>query len=413
MLSVKMNREGGLKLRVQPAFLFFSLLFSPLVAGAQIQYQWNAVSPQTFYGSAELGGVLYSREGTRSLGIPYLGLSGGWWLSDPLAFQLAVDGIYAPSRSGVKSLFSAFTVEFKWDVNSTFFHVHNDRFLRPVPVYPLWGLGMMWRLSGGGIEHSFHGMLGLQCPIRLSKYRDAKLEYKCFLLPPNFDNSSEIGCMHTLSVGLILRQGDSPYSRRTDYVTHALGEDWFFGAGMGVNYSAFDIITNPDRGGLSMVGAAPEVMMGRNFSSYWSVRFQLGGLSAHEYYNPQVTSRPKEYRFSFLHCDLMVNLSTILSNRRGIRLNFMPYLGSGPIWRYDNGLFDFAADGGLFLRYYAGRKSDFYLDFRYLMLTPSFAGGTAPSGHFYGVGIPSVTVGYIYNFGRTSNRYRIPLNEVN
>ena len=282
MLSVKMNREGGLKLRVQPAFLFFSLLFFPLVAGAQTQYQWNAVSPQTFYGSAELGGVLYSREGTRSFGIPYLGVSGGWWVSDPLAFQMAFDGIYAPSFGGGNNLFLFVTSEFKWDVNSSFFHVHCDRFLRPVPVYPLWGLGMMWRVNGGSWEHSFHGMLGLQCPIRLDKHRDVKLEYKCFFLPPNFDISQHIGLMHTLSVGLILRQGESPYGRRTDYVTHALGEDWFFGVGAGLNYSAFDIFTNPDRGGLEMIGFAPEVMVGRNFSRYWSVRFQLGGLSAHE-----------------------------------------------------------------------------------------------------------------------------------
>ncbi|MBR4783126.1 MAG: hypothetical protein IK023_04480, partial [Bacteroidaceae bacterium] len=98
-------------------------------------------------------------------------------------------------------------------------------------------------------------------------------------------------------------------------------------------------------------------------------------------------------------------------HRRGARMGIMPYLGAGPVWRYDNVYFDYSADLGLVLRYYLDRKSDLYLDMKYVIVRPSFAGGTGPTGDFYGVGLPSLMVGYIYNFGHNSTRYRMPLNK--
>ena len=106
----------------------------------------------------------------------------------------------------------------------------------------------------------------------------------------------------------------------------------------------------------------------------------------------------------------MVNLTHAVKFTRGVRLNVMPYIGAGMVWRFDNIEFDMAADFGLFFRYYVNRRSDLYADLKYLMVPTPIGGGPGPSGKFYSVGLPSFTVGYIYNVGTSTTRYRQPLN---
>ena len=107
----------------------------------------------------------------------------------------------------------------------------------------------------------------------------------------------------------------------------------------------------------------------------------------------------------------MINISTLVTKGRGVNLNVMPYLGAGPVWRFDNAIYDVAANVGVMLRYYLSQKSDLYLDCRYVVVPPHIGGGTAPSGNFYSVGLPSLTAGYIFNFGHNTTRYRMPLNK--
>lgn len=393
--------------------LLSSLMLVVCLVAAQAQSERSIIYPGTLYGSFGVGAFAYGHSQTSSFGAPYFGLAGGCWIADPLALQLAVDGVMGPSYSGDNSLFIFASTEFKWDVNKTFFHVYNNNFLSPIPFYPMLGLGLAWRneMEGGAVERAIQSMLGIQVPFRLNSHLDAVLEYKCFFLPQDFDLSFGDNFMHTFGLGLMFRQGDDPYHRRTEYETRSLGDDWFVGLGIGPNYSAFDLFTEPQYGGLAMVGIAPEVMFGRNFSNFWTVRVELCGLTAHEQYDTIKEETTADYSYSFLHADVMVNLSSLFANKRGFRLGIMPYLGAGPVWRYDDVKFDYAADMGIFLRYYLDRKSDLYLDMKYVMVTPSLGGGTGPSGAFYGVGLPSVTVGYIYNFGQNSTRYRMPLNK--
>lgn len=393
--------------------LLSSLTLVACLFAAQAQSDRSIIYPGTLYGSVEVGGFGYGHSQTSSFGAPYFGFAGGFWIADPLAFQIALDGVMAPSFSGDNSLFLFASTEFKWDVNKTFFHVYNRNFLNPIPFYPMLGVGLLWRdeMDAGALEHSFQGMLGLQVPFRLNSHIDAKFEYKCFFLPQHFDLSLGDNYMHTFSLGLLFRQSDDPFHRRTESETRSLGDDWFVGLGIGPNYSAFDLLTEPQYGGLAMIGVTPEVMFGRNFSSFWTIRFQLCGLTAHEQFDTILGEPSANYRYSYLHPDVMVNIASLFNHRRGARLGIMPYLGAGPVWRYDNVYFDYAADLGLFLRYYLNRKSDLYLDMKYVVVRPSFAGGTGPSGAFYGVGLPSLTVGYIYNFGQHSTRYRMPLNK--
>ena len=128
------------------------------------------------------------------------------------------------------------------------------------------------------------------------------------------------------------------------------------------------------------------------------------------------TGTSEAYTFSMLHTDVMLNLTHALKFTRGRKLNVLPYLGAGLVWRFDNPRFDMGADFGLMLRYYIGRHSDLYADFKYLMVPPRIGGGVGPEGPLPGmfgynvvwVGLPSITLGYIYNFGTNTTRYRQP-----
>lgn len=394
------------------------ILLIPLLIAAcctQVHAQENdgLVYPNTFYGSLAVGGFGYAHSGEFGLGAPAVNLTAGVWLSSPLAFQLSFDGVMGSNAAGNNSLFLIAGGEFKWDANSTLFHVYNQDYLRPIPFYPLIGLGVMWLndISGSShVDNSFQMMLGLQAPFRLMSRMDAILQYKCYFLPQGFDNSHGDNYLHLFGLGLMFRQADDPFHRRTERYTRSIAEDWFFGLGIGPNYSAFDLFNNSNSGGLAMIGVAPELMVGRNFSNFWTVRIMLGGLVGHEQYDT-ILETAESYRYSFLHADLMLNVSNLISRDYGVSLNVMPYFGAGPVWRYDDPVFDLAGNVGVMLRYYLSRKSDLYLDCRYVVVPPHIGGGVAPSGKYYSVGLPSVTLGYIFNFGQNSTRYRMPLNK--
>lgn len=390
--------------------IMLTVLFSFHLSPFSVKAQENdgVVYPNAMYASFNVGAFGYSHAVNSSFGAPSFGLTGGCWVGTSLAAQLAFDGVLAPSNAGNNTLFLFGGAEFKWDVNSTFFHIYNKNFLYPIPFYPLIGLGLSVCNLGdsANADYAFYMMAGLQLPYRINENLDAIFQYKCFFLRQGFDNSPGDNYMHTFGVGLLFSQRRDPFHRRTIFSTRDKSEDWFIGLGIGANYSAFDIFTNPDLGGASMIGVAPELMIGRNFSNFWSVRLQLCGLSAHEIYDTLHQTAGQSYRFSHLHADLMLNFTSMFSQHRGVKFNVMPYLGAGPVWRYDKITFDVAADFGIFLRYYLGRKSDIYLDAKYIMVAPSIGGGRGPSGNFYGVGLPSVTIGYIYNLGQHTTRYR-------
>lgn len=395
------------------------ILLIPLLIVAcsmQVHAQENdgLVYPNTFYGSFSVGAFGYSHSGECGFGAPAANLTAGVWLTNPLAFQLSCDGVLGTNAAGNSSLFLLAGAEFKWDANATLFHVYNQDYLRPIPVYPILGLGGLWLKDISGtseeIDNSFQMMLGFQAPFRLMSRVDAILQYKCYFLPQGFDGSHGDNYLHLFGLGLMYRQADDPFHRRTERYTRSIDEDWFFGLGIGPNYSAFDLFNNPNSGGLAMVGVAPEIMVGRNYSNFWTVRLELGGFVGHEQYDT-VLATAESYRYSFLHADLMLNVSNLIAHGYGVNFNVMPYLGAGPIWRYDNPVFDIAANAGIMFRYYLSRKSDLYLDCRYVIVPPHIGGGTAPSGKYYSVGLPGITLGYIFNFGRNTTRYRMPLNK--
>ena len=157
-------------------------------------------------------------------------------------------------------------------------------------------------------------------------------------------------------------------------------------------------------------------MFGRNCSNFWTIRFELTGLTAHGPYDTINEQAGDGYTFGMLHSDVMLNLTHAIKFTRGKKLNVLPYLGAGMVWRFDKPQFDMGADFGVMLRYYIGRRSDLYADLKYLMVPPRIGGGIGPEGPLPGifgynvvwVGLPSITLGYIYNFGTNTTRYRLP-----
>ncbi|MBP3739698.1 MAG: hypothetical protein J6I41_01115 [Bacteroidales bacterium] len=342
------------------------------------------------------------------------GISVGKWILSPLAARITLDfqTLSKTEDLDANAAFASTGVEFLWDFTSTFMRIRNWR----INVYPMIGLGVFLRtahvIDGHtyGTDREVHGLLGLHVPVRISGGWSAFAQYKCYFLPTYGYLESEVATMHSITGGFTYNFTETPFHRRTEHESRSTDEDWFAGFGLGANYSSFDLFTNPHHGGLAMLGVAPEIMFGRNFSNFWTIRFEATGLTAHEKYDTVLGEAGKGYTFTMVHADLMTNLSHLFNFKRGAYWSIMPYLGAGAIWRYDDVKFDMAADFGLFLRRYISREGDLFVDLKYIMMAPRIGGSTGPSGSIYGVGLPSITVGYIHNFGHSSTRYRQPYN---
>ena len=154
-------------------------------------------------------------------------------------------------------------------------------------------------------------------------------------------------------------------------------------------------------------------MVGRNWSDVWTIRFELSGFFGRHRYNVETESPGRWYTFNSLHTDFMINFSHLANFNRGVKWNFLPYLGAGPVWSYRNPVFTIGADAGIMARRYIDNMGDFFVDLKYIMVPPRLTGDTGPSGNVLGVGYATLTFGYICNFGHSTTRYRIPVGYSN
>ena len=294
------------------------------------------------------------------------GIGVGKWILNPLAGHIALDFMSVPSvrNEDYMTTMASASAEFLWDFNATFFRVKHWR----VNVYPMIGLGITLRSAYStadgktiGTDREVHGMLGLNIPVRLGYGWDFTLQYKGLILPESFDAAGKAVFAHSVTGGFTHNFTESPFNRRTEHESRSTSEDWFIGIGLGPNYSAFELFTNPNQS-FGMVGVAPEIMFGRNFSNFWTIRFEGTGLIGHEAYDTVTAQAGDGYTFTMIHADVLLNFSHLFNYKRGVRWNFLPYLGAGAIWRYDNVMFDMAADFGLMTRYYLNSSGDLFID---------------------------------------------------
>lgn len=393
----------------------------------------NAYNDHTLYLSVGGGGSFYVAGGESSgIAVPTVQLTAGRWITNPLAFRITAEMATTPSYyqmvdgSSANTSFFMGSAEFMWNVRATFDHVRPYRVDWP---YPLIGLGLIYRpdINSDGLElgseNDFHTMLGLHWPVRFGKHWAAFLEYKVHFLPQVFDGSHGDNYLHSLLVGATYDFSDNPYRRTTAYASHDTREDWFVGFGFGASFSSFEFEHLTDLEA-KLWTPSPEIMVGRNFSSVWTIRFELSGFFARERATTVATSAIDAegqpvlgntiqpglwYTYNMLHTDFMINLGHLMGFRRGVKWNFLPYLGAGPVWRYrTHPSFNLGADIGFMARRYITNMGDLYLDLKYLMVPPRIAGSTGESGSILGVGYPIFTIGYIHNFNRSTTRYRIP-----
>lgn len=408
--------------------LLLSLLALTLAFGAGAQKELSL--KENSFISLNGGMAWYMHESGTDQGTA-VSVSLGQWILRPLAFRLAYDAVLAPSyawraQDDPSAMFHLVSGEFLWDPLATFGRVHllGDHF----GVYPIVGLGLLKRGSKPKMDNAdneFQSMLGLQ--VAWHRQRDSRLdlflEVKNFFLPQLFDGSYGGNNFLTASAGLSYFWGRPYYRGRRVHESRGNDEDWFVGFGGGVMFSSFEFEHIFDKQGLKLWNFAPEIMIGRNYSSIWTIRLELSGLFARERYKEvpvvnledgTVTTQyvpGMPYKFNMLHADLMMNLSNLTGLRPGRKWSIMPYLGAGPIWRYDSyPVFNVAGNAGLFFRRYVGQQGDFYADLKYIMVTPRVGGGPGPSGSIFGVGFPMLTIGYIHNFNHASNNYRLPSN---
>lgn len=392
--------------------LLLSMLLVCTFAGVRAQDN-AAYADNTFYLSVGGGASYYLHSGTGSLGVPAAGLSAGRWLMKPLAFQIAADMVMAPpfkAPDAGNAMYLMGSAQFLWDINSTFFHVYNKAVPYPIPFYPMIGLGALYMPEGKGYgaDRDFQGMLGLHMPVRIAPKLAAFLELKCYFLPYSFDGSYGANFMPTATIGLTKRWYDSPFGRRTGFETRNTSEDWFTGFGVGMLFNSFEFEA-ADIWESKLYNITGDLMVGRNWSDIWTIRFELSGFFGRGRYDVVNEQTARWYIFNSLHTDFMINLSHLANFNRGGKWNFLPYLGAGPVWRYSNPVFTIGADAGIMARRYIDNMGDFYVDLKYLMVPPRVTGGTGPSGNPFGVGYAMLTFGYMCNFGHSTTRYRIPV----
>ncbi|MCR4660137.1 MAG: porin family protein [Bacteroidales bacterium] len=318
-----------------------------------------------------------------------MNVAAGKWILQPLAMRIDAGAAMLSNNEGESSTYTIANLEFMWDILSAFGSIENPR----VNVYPIAGLGV-YMLSGSSSTSNLQTMFGLHVPVRILNGLSAFAEYKNIIIP--YDGKA--AHINMATIGATYNFNYTPYNRRSEYATRGMFEDWFLGYGIGANVTTFDFKGWDDFGRYSIM---PEIMIGRNYTPRWTLRFELSGLYAHEFDN-------ELFRYTDFHADVMFNLTNTLDFVRGRRLGIMPYIGAGPVWRYDNPIFTMCANGGLFLRYYLSQSSDIFLDVKHTFM-PHYVVDGANTNMRIGVGITSLTFGYIYNIGTSTTRYRVPV----
>lgn len=283
--------------------------------------------------------------------------------------------------------------DFLWNITNTLLgptpnRIHN--------LYGIYGMAVVRRTdSHRGSDNDFSLIVGLRYECQFNHGFYAFADGQALLLPPDFDEHVRLSLLPALSIGLSYRFIDNPYRFYRGDSQHP-SYDWFFAISAGLNSLQYRGIGDfQSRMGLST--PAVELSIGKNFSSYWSGRFQWSGLQIRSDYNASA--------FFNLHADLMLNLSNlIVQSHRAPRFSIYGYGGAGSMMRFDTeNSFQFALVGGFYNRLIVGYHSDIFVDIKYSLTPPRFA-HVSYNQSAYTVGILTLTAGYVFNLGKNSCR---------
>src|SRR5574344_354473 len=380
--------------------LFVLLLLQFAIFSTKAQ---NVVSLENVFFSAGFGANTYINDGQKAFDNQgFQGeISAGLWILNPVGCRIQLTQLQSTNALNVSSNYTYGHFDFLWNPVASFLGYNPYRWF---DFELLYGVGVTRRNSGQlSADNDFALVGGLACDIGGRNPLRAHAELKTFMNPPDYDDNLHASFLPSLSIGINYDLNYNPYRARVRGISPNMASDWYFSFSvLGVNslqYRGVGNFTNR----LKLLSPSADVSIGKCFSTIWGGRLQFLGI--------QVATNNDAFAFANIHADLMLNLSYLVAPQIYMhRFSVSAYGGAGLIGRtYDKWNFLFSVDGGLFCRYILSYYSDVFLVMNYTLTPPRFA-DVETGQSFYSVGIATVSLGYIYNIGKSV--CRIPLGEI-
>ena len=179
---------------------------------------------------------------------------------------------------------------------------------------------------------------------------------------------------------------------RGAYETNKFGDNWFIGAGAGVNSWL-------GNGASPKAGVAVDAFVGKWITPTVGVRMGWKGLNDGVSAKDGYTIADEKFNYNSAHVDLLWNLSNLFSGYKETRTwNISVY----PTFAYMNAAKnkEFGAGIGMLNNFRLGNRVGLYLDLSALTTKADFAGISPRPKTLVGV-LPSATFGLTVNLGKT------------
>lgn len=179
---------------------------------------------------------------------------------------------------------------------------------------------------------------------------------------------------------------------RGAYETNKFGDNWFIGAGAGVNSWL-------GNGASPKAGVAVDAFVGKWITPTVGVRMGWKGLKDGVSAKDEYTIADEKFTYNSAHVDLLWNLSNLFSGYKETRTwNISVY----PTFAYMNAAKnkEFGAGIGMLNNFRLGNRVGLYLDLSALTTKADFAGISPRPKTLVGV-LPSATFGLTVNLGKT------------
>lgn len=320
-------------------------------------------------------------------------LSGGKWVYNSFGIRGQFLMLRNANSEHVTSYYALAHADLMWNPVNMIWGFSSRRSWK-MAVCP--GLGVVHRFPSGeqSIDNDFFATVSLLGEFKLYKSLCFFGEVGTYVFPATYDFNESTTLLPNFSLGLSYRiDSKGNYRRRTRGESKRSYEDWFAQIGLGGNSLQYKGITFSQR--FTQVRPAFEMGGGKYFSNIWGARLMFSGIMA--------ATSVDEFFFYNVHADLLFNLSNAIYTRSKRSTAVYPYLGAGINKHVGDGLpFCYAADMGVLTRVRLSKTSDFTIDARYVLSHQRFV--SYPGQNRFSVGIPAITLGYVYNIGDGSCR---------
>lgn len=257
------------------------------------------------------------------------------------------------------------------------------------------GIGAIrrWQNEFGNSDNEFCFVPGIIycCPI--SNATQLSIEFKSHIIPPHFDQCNTVSALTSLSVGILHNLNSMARHNGTIDGFYPFQGNWHLSVSAGANMFQYRGITGFNQRIQQTTGAA-EISIGKNLSPILGFRLCASGFEA--------ATSESHFKFIDGHLDLMFNITNLIEQQQRRRFNFLFYAGGGIIDRLDTHQPTLQVDFGANTRFWLSERSDLFIDLRYNLIHYTFA--NISSQKLFSVGMATLSVGYSYNFGKSTCR---------